>query len=371
MSSAPPPTPDRRARRGRWLAGFAVWTLLGALSTVQTILTLRQRGERVSLYWVGITIEQMAGWYICALFTPAYFALVRRFPLERGRRARNAAVHLAAVLASALVKIQLIVVVLDAAGLLRRGVDLRSALERSYISAVVGFGVMLAVVYGVEMHWRARERELQAARLREQLTGARLELLTATLQPHFLFNSLQAVSTLMHRDVAAADAMIGGLSDLLRRSISDGAVEVPVSEEMELVRCYLSIMHVRFGDRLTSRVEVEPGAEDARVPRLILQPLVENAIRHGIARRPGAGRVTVDAAVEGDRLLLRVADDGPGGAHHGGGFAREGTGLSNTRLRLHEMFGADHALRVAGGEGEGLEVCLDLPLRRAAAGEGA
>jgi signal transduction histidine kinase len=367
MSSVPPPTLDRRA--SRWLAGFAVWTLLGALSTVQTILTLRQRGERVDVYWVGITIEQMASWYICALFTPAYFALVRRFPLERGRRARNAVVHLAAVLASALVKIPLEVAVLDAAGLLRRGVDVRDALERNYISAVVGFGVMLAVVYGVEMHWRARERELQAARLREQLTGARLELLTATLQPHFLFNSLQAVSTLMHRDVAAADAMIGGLSDLLRRSISDGAAEVTVTEEMELVRCYLSIMQVRFGDRLTSGIRVEPGAEEAMVPRLILQPLVENAIRHGVARRPGAGRVTVAASVEGGRLCLRVADDGPGGAHDGGGFEREGTGLSNTRLRLREMFGDDHALRVANGEGNGLEVRLELPLRRASVAE--
>jgi len=367
MSSASPPLLDCRA--GRWLAGFAVWTLLGALSTVQSILTNWQMGERVSAYWVGMTIEQMASWYICALFTPACFALVRRFPLERGRRARNAVVYVAVVLGSALVKVPLFVAFLDAAGLLRRGVHLGYALERSYISSVLGFGVMLAVVYGVEMHWRARERELQAARLREQLTGARLELLTATLQPHFLFNSLQAVSTLMHRDVAAADAMIGGLSDLLRRSISDGAAEVTVGEEMELVRCYLSIMQVRFGDRLTADVRVDPCAEDALVPRLILQPLLENAIRHGIARRPGAGRVTVDAAIEGERLLLRVADDGPGGAHHGGGFEREGTGLSNTRLRLREMFGDDHALRVANGEGDGLEVRLELPLRRAAAVE--
>jgi hypothetical protein len=365
MSSVSSPSLDRRA--SRWLAGFAVWTLLGAISFAQTVVTLRKLGERV--HPVGHTIEHMANWYTCALFTPVFFALVRRFPLDRGRRARNAAVYVAAVLGAALLKLPLYLGVLDAAGLLLRRVTLTDVFERNYISEVVSFGVMLAVVYGVEMHWRARERELQAARLSEQLTGARLELLTATLQPHFLFNSLQAVSTLMHRDVAAADAMIGGLSDLLRRSITDGAAEVPVREEMELVRCYLSIMHVRFGDRLTSELRVDPGAEDALVPRLILQPLVENAIRHGIARRPGAGRVRVEASAEADRLLLRVADDGPGGAHHGGGFEREGTGLSNTRLRLRERFGDDHALRVSNGDGEGLEVRLELPLRRAAVAE--
>ena len=365
MTSAPPSRLDRRA--SRWLAGFAVWTLLGAISFVQTVVTLRKIGERV--HPVGHSVEHMAGWYTCAIFTPAFFALVRRFPLERGRRARSAAVYAAAVLGAAVLKLPLYLGVLQAAGLIRRRITFADLFERNYISAVVSFGVMLAVVYGVEMHWRARERELQAARLQEQLTGARLELLTATLQPHFLFNSLQAVSTLMHRDVAAADAMIGGLSELLRRSITEGAVEVPVREEMELVRCYLTIMHVRFGDRLTSALRVDPGAEDALVPRLILQPLVENAIRHGIARRPGAGRVTVDADVAGGRLLLCVADDGPGGAHDGGGFEREGTGLSNTRLRLREMFGDDHALRVSNGDREGLEVRLELPLRRAAAGE--
>jgi LytS/YehU family sensor histidine kinase len=135
---------------------------------------------------------------------------------------------------------------------------------------------------------------------------------------------------------------------------------------MEMVRSYLAIMQVRFGDRLVPEIRVDPEAADALVPRLILQPLVENAIRHGIASRPEGGRVSVHAAARNGRLRLAVCDDGPGAELSGGSFAREGTGVSNTRRRLVEMFGADGELRLLPGAGGGLEVRVDVPLRRAA-----
>jgi len=360
------PAPHDPSRVRRWLAGFGVWTFLGLLSTLQGAVNRRNSGQPVP--WGDIFLDRMGDWYTCAVFTPLFFVLIRRYPLQRARWMRDVAVHLAVISVVVVLKYLLYAGYLD---LLELRVWSRPAfgtlLARSFISESMAFWAMLAVVYAIETQRRAREREMQALRLQGQLTQARLEALTASLHPHFLFNTLHAVSTLMHRDVAAADEMIARLGDLLRRSLADPArVEVPVAEEMEMVRSYLAIMQVRFGDRLVPEIRVEPEAADALVPRLILQPLVENAIQHGIASRPGGGRVSVHATARDGRLRLAVCDDGPGAELSGGSFAREGTGVSNTRRRLVEMFGADGELRLLPGAGGGLEVRVDVPLRRAA-----
>lgn len=358
--------PPLRARVPWWLAGFGVWTVMGLLSTLQGAVMRRDSGQPVP--WGDLFLDRMGDWYTCAVFTPLFFALIRRYPLQRARWMRDLAVHLAVISVVVVLKYALYAGYLDALGLAVRGrPPFGAMLARGFISESMAFWAMLAVVYAIETQRRARQREMQALRLQGQLTQARLEALTASLHPHFLFNTLHAVSTLMHRDVAAADEMIARLGDLLRRSLADPArVEVPVAEEMEMVRSYLAIMEVRFGDRLVSEIRVDPEAADALVPRLILQPLVENAIQHGIASRPGGGRISVHAAARDGRLRLAVCDDGPGAELSGGAFAREGTGVSNTRRRLVEMFGDDGELRLFPGDEGGLEVRVDVPLRRAA-----
>jgi LytS/YehU family sensor histidine kinase len=172
----------------------------------------------------------------------------------------------------------------------------------------------------------------------------------------------------MHRDVDAADTMLARLGDLLRRTL-DGRdrPEVPLVEELRLLEAYLDIARVRFEDRLTLDVRIATETNGALVPRFVLQPLVENALQHGIGSRQGCGRVTIQAKRDGERLHLSVSDDGPGAALEGNGFPREGIGLTNTRERLRERYGADHSLQLTNGEDGGLLVAVDIPFRTAAA----
>jgi LytS/YehU family sensor histidine kinase len=216
-----------------------------------------------------------------------------------------------------------------------------------------------------------------AAKLDGELRAAELENLKAQLQPHFLFNTLQAISTLIHRDPPAADRMLTDLSDLLRVSLRHTAAqEVPLRDELGFLTRYLDIMRVRFGDRLTIEVGVDPGLLDAMVPSLVLQPLAENAIRHGMEDRSDAGRVEIRARREADTLILEVLDDGPGlrsGVSPGDG---DGIGLANTRDRLARLYGSAYSVATrparepeAGTTGkQGLIVQVTIPFRTHAAG---
>lgn len=211
---------------------------------------------------------------------------------------------------------------------------------------------------------QVREEAVRASQLEAQLAQAQLALLRSQLRPHFLFNTLHAISALMHRDVEAADRMVGQLSELLRASLErDGRQEVPLSEELELLTPYLDIERTRFSDRLQVEVDVAPEARDALVPPLLLQPLVENAIRHGIAPRRGPGRVWVRATRSGERLAVEVRDDGVGPPSSGVEGLREGIGLGSTRARLERLYGAAHALTLEANAPRGFAVSLSLPYR--------
>ncbi|MBJ6759183.1 histidine kinase [Myxococcaceae bacterium JPH2] len=215
---------------------------------------------------------------------------------------------------------------------------------------------------------QVREEAVRASRLEAQLAQAQLHLLRSQLRPHFLFNTLHAISTLMHRDVAAADQMVGQLSELLRASLErDGRHEVPLSEELELLAPYLDIERTRFSDRLQVDVEVAPEVRDALVPPLLLQPLVENAIRHGIAPRRGPGRVWVRVQRVGERVALEVRDDGVGPPAEGASRLSEGIGLGSTRARLERLYGVAQSLTWAANVPRGFVVSLSLPYRSARA----
>lgn len=301
-------------------------------------------------------------WYACALSSPLYFWLARRFPIDRQRWRKSLPLHFF-VTALILTLTSLIYYRLFAPQPEIRA-DLKFFLVIRFLTESLPFAAMIALIHAIEFYRRYRERELEALRLEAKLAESRLESLTAQLRPHFLFNTLQGISTLMHRDVRAADAMLSGLSDLLRQTLRRGdQQEVTLHEEMEVLKYYIEISCERFKDRLAFKSHISPEADDAMVPFFILQPLVENALEHGIARRAGAGCIEVIARRSGDELHLSVSDDGPGlGAERA--FPREGVGLTNTRERLQQLYGDRHLLTLESSPEGGLLVLLIIPYRK-------
>jgi two-component system, LytTR family, sensor kinase len=345
-----------------WLVGFVVWTALAVLSSLQVAVSLWSAGQTVQ--WSSLLPSSLLDWYTCAVFTPVYFWMVRRWPLRRAGAATTLAIYLAVTAAIVVGKYALHVPLVNA---LRddpaRSLTLAGTLTNQFIRENIAFWCLLAVVLSIE-YWRGlREREMQAARLQTQLAEARLDALAAQLHPHFLFNTIQGISTLIHRDPAAADVMLARLSTLLRHTLQrEDGHEIPLAQELELLDLYLGIVQARFEDRLTVRIDAPPATRDALVPRFLLQPLVENSLHHGIARRAGAGRVDVEARRVGDHLVLTVSDDGAGenGAKP---FPGQGIGLGNTRARLTELYGDAHRLEVGEGPGGGFRVTVRVPWR--------
>ncbi|MFM8358987.1 MAG: sensor histidine kinase, partial [Verrucomicrobiota bacterium] len=222
------------------------------------------------------------------------------------------------------------------------------------------YWVLVSVAHALLFYRRAQDRERRALELAASLAEARLRALRMQLQPHFLFNTLNAIATLVHENPAAADDMIASLSDFLRLTLERGdRPEQPLRDELEFLDRYLEIERVRFGDRLQVRREIDPATLDTRVPTLLLQPLVENAVRHGLEPRRETGIITLTARRDGPGLHLAVADNGVGWSK--AIPVREGVGLANTRARLHELHGAHASLALAETPGGGATVVILLP----------
>jgi LytS/YehU family sensor histidine kinase len=234
---------------------------------------------------------------------------------------------------------------------------------------------VVAAVHGWTYYGRFREREraaaalaVRASRLEAQLARAELDALKMQLHPHFLFNTLHSISALIHADPEGADLMVSRLSDFLRMVLDHaGAQELALRDELAFLERYLEIQRTRYRERLDAAMEIDPETLDARVPNLILQPLVENAIRHAVEPRAAGGRVRVTARRENGTLHLAVRDDGPGlrDAPRSG----NGVGLANTRARLAQLYGGAHAFELRNHPEGGLEVSLALPYRAEAAAE--
>jgi two-component sensor histidine kinase len=354
--------------RERWrsgLLGFGIWTALGLLSAAQASVYFMRDGRPVP--WTPLLIDRLADWYTCAIFTPLFFFVVRAVPWERHRWWRAVGVQTALVIACVPIKYLLYVAIDHRLIPEYRTMVFGRVLVGSFVSEAMAFGALLAVIHAIELNRRAVENAARASRLEANLAAARLEALTSQLQPHFLFNTLHSISTLMHRNVEMADTMLARLGDLLRRTLDErDKPELPLADELRLLDAYLDIVRVRFDDRLSIDIDVPPNACTALVPRFVLQPLVENALQHGIGSREGAGHVTIRAERVDGRLSLTVTDDGVAGNLGDNGFPREGIGLTNTRQRLRERYGADHILRLTRSDGGGLIVTMDIPFRAAA-----
>lgn len=238
--------------------------------------------------------------------------------------------------------------------------SLGAALLRANFDAAV-YLIVVVAAHALAFYRRAQERERHAIALSAGLNRAKLDALRLQLQPHFLFNALNAISTLVHRDAKAADELIGDLGELLRLSLQTAEHEVPLAREFDLLERYLAIEQARLGDRLRVVRDVDPAALDAMVPTFVLQPLVENAIRHGVEPRLAPGTVTIRARRIGDRVHLTVNDDGVGlfaSRRSGGG---RGIGVSNTEARLHALHGESAKLVLSAAARGGVDVQIVLP----------
>ena len=327
-----------------WPLILAAFTLLGLLFTSQVWIDYAYAQH--PLTWWRAAAVALADWYLWAILTPGVVWLARRFRIDRRRWAGALAVHIPVSLVCAVAKQLADTFSATVITGIARGPTPFMKVHVSFLT----YWAIVAVTYAFEHYHKYRERELQSAHLQTALARAQVQSLQMQLHPHFLFNTLNAIAALMREDIEAADIMIARLGDLLRVTLATADVpEVPLRRELELVDMYLDIQRARMGDRLTTRVSADPQTLDVQVPTLLLQPLVENAIRHGAAARPGPTLIEVRAQRDGNRLVIDVEDDGPGPPES---FA-PGHGLENTRLRLAAAYGPSASIEVRPRRGGG------------------
>ncbi len=363
-----PPGAQAREREfpWSWPAAFAVATLLGLLSF--TYYWLDDVVRRHPTPALEPLVEELTGYWGAMLLVPIGIRVARRYPPTLHWRVLvHVGVLLALSAASTTWNWIARSVLFPVLGLGRYDygqMPLRYLMELP--KGAIMYVVILAFVVLLDRYRAARERELRVAHLEAGLARAQLQNLSAQLQPHFLFNALNAISSTMYDDVERADRMMTSLSELLRASLRASTTQqITLAEELEVLERYLELMRVRFGERLRVQVDVEPGIGAARVPVMLLQPIVENAMQHGAPPPPQPACVTVRARRMEDTLVIEVRDNGPG--LHGGPPAGRGVGLTNTADRLRALYGDAQSLAFEDAPGGGLVVRMTMPFAASAA----
>lgn len=349
--------PERRLLR--LAAIWVLWFLVVLITSAQTYVAGLTAGTAQP--WRAAFANGVLWYAPWAVLTPAVVAVARRFASER-RWPLLAAVHLTAGICIAILHAALYAV-LNAVIYGRTAwaawsteLLLRKLTSSIHVNLMI-YAILVAIVLGARAYRALRDRELAAARLQAQLAEAEAAALRAQLQPHFLFNTLNAISALVPDDPGTAQRLIARLGDLLRLSIDERRAErCPLADELEFADAYLAIEEARLGDRLRVVRRVDPQALATRVPALLLQPLVENAVRHGIAPIVAGGTIEIHAALLGDTVRIVVADDGAGA-----GTVVEGVGLGNARRRLRQLYGDRQSLEIDSAPGRGFRVTLMVP----------
>ncbi len=350
-----------------WLFSIASWSVLWLLMCAQSLVYFRENALPVPwIKFVSWFLEVAGLWGVAS---PIALWYIWKRPLTRADWRRSLPYQIAgwivipALLAAPLQLGRFVAsLALDSAELYSP-LNLLS-FSRLYLNAFLAYLDVLLAGLAIYYAREAKSRQLRASKLEARLAEAQLDVLRMQLHPHFLFNTLNTVSALMHKDVHAADRMLALLGDLLRDSFEKlGAQEVSLKQELGFLEKYLEIEKTRFQDRLSVQTDIDPETLDAEVPNLMLQPLVENAIRHGIARRREAGHIHLAAWRDGDRLELRVRDNGPGLSSEGELLGGSGVGLSNTQARLRQLYGTAHRFELLAPEAGGLEVVLSIPFK--------
>ncbi len=366
----PNPRPSLARRLG---VQALLWTAVGLVFVAQyAAFVLTDTRPDARGFEVDRAVWRFASVILWIFLTPLVVWLGERFPVERGPRLPGRiGLHIGFAMALTLVDAAVYTGLraLVDGGL--RGLDVdtaryfRMTLLGSLVADTLVYAVIVAVAHARRLDEAARSRAVHLARLEQQLTQSQLLALRMQLNPHFLFNTLQTISAIMETNVGGARRLMVELSDLLRRSLDSGRTPlVPLREEVDFLRRYLAIEAERMGPRLRVTVDVEPEAEGALVPPLMLQPLAENAIRHGISSFAAGGAVTVEARVEGDVLVVAVSDTGPGFRADAPASA-SGIGLTATRERLAHLFGDDASLSadtLVGEDGEAVGACVRIAM---------
>jgi two-component system, LytTR family, sensor kinase len=350
---------------GKWGIIFLCWTALALIFTGQ--IYIRQAWSSDKIEWKNPLIAELIWAYSWNLVTPPILRLLNRFPLQSGKLLRSIGIHALAApfffIASSAICVIAYRLILgphpSAPGLFD---SFRSLVISFFLYGLLIYWLIIGVSQAINYYRGYLDRELLASNLETRLVEAQLDALRMQLHPHFLFNAINSVSVLMRKDVDAADRMLLQLSNLLRVMLARNAAhEIKLKQELEILEQYLEIEQIRFQDRLTVRMQVDPSALDALVPQLFFQPLVENAIRHGVANREAGGVINIRAERQNGMLHLQVRDNGPGLNISNGGFI-EGVGLSNTRSRLDRLYGSSGRFEVCNAEEGGLIVAAAFPV---------
>lgn len=366
-------TPEVRSSLRSHAAYFGSWMLLAFFFSSQDMLRAGLMGDRTTPRWHYV-VAWVAGFLVAGSLGLIALWLGRRFPLGRKHWFRRVLLHGFASVLYAIADMLLVATILPRLGILP-GLprDFTSVLGFLIIMSshqlVITYWSLLAFQYGIRTYHKYQERErealrleLNASELKTQLVRSQLNALKGQLQPHFLFNTLNAIMVLVRQEKGKqAEQMLGGLSDLLRCVLEDVDTQVvSLRRELEYVRLYLAIEQVRFQDRMAVTIDADPAILDAAVPHMVLQPIVENAIHHGIGRRSAAGRISIMARSVEDTVVLQVRDDGPGLESNGTRPGR-GIGLTNTRARLQQLYGGAARLTLEDAPTGGVLATIVIP----------
>ena len=335
------------------------WIVLGLVGVPQTLYLYRMLKRPMTfLPALELGLLFSALWLV---FTPGMLAMARRFPLEKPHLIRNLLIHTPISMVFGATNRVLFVLLAQFLPWVAEPTLTIKALFNDMVLRidVQAFLYWMVVLLHTGLAYYVRNTELSS-----QLAQSQLQALKMQLQPHFLFNTLNTISSMIHVDTRAADLMVVRLSEFLRLSLENaGAGQVPLEEEMHFVERYLEIEKIRFEDRLQIDFEIARETLRASVPNLILQPLVENAVRHGVARVARNARIVIQSSAKDGNLFLKVQDNGAGISSNGGGPRREGVGLANTRARLQTLYGEDQSFDLQPGREGGAEATLRMPLR--------
>lgn len=363
---------------GTWVKYWLAWTAAGLFYITQDFMERLSRSE--SIPWRNTLVGWMTAMYICAAFTPAILWLGRRWAVDDVDRRSNIALHFGASIVFSLISTALELPVLVALGMFPPITGLRSFVADFWMLlpydlhggiirywAVIG----LQALFRSNREARRREREaleltVHSSELAQQLTASQLSALKMQMHPHFLFNTLSAIMVLVRQQKGKeAEAMLSRLSDMLRHTLDEvDAQEVPLWRELDFLRLYLSIEQVRFQDRLRVKIDAGPEVSNALVPHMALQPIVENAVRHGLGQSEEPVLIHVSVSKGNGGITLTVTDDGPGCPTPV--FEEKGIGLSNTRSRLKRLYGAGATFSVENRDPRGVRVTMTVPYRTGA-----
>jgi two-component system, LytTR family, sensor kinase len=345
------------------------WLGLSLLTTSQGVLTYLATGGQVNVWTTAMV--NLVLWAPWALLSPLILAASRRWRLYGPGWPLHAAMHLATNLGLAVVAAMLYRALRMSLGLPVRA-NYSLLIVSGLNSALIVYWGIVALEHAVAYYRRGQERDRQASEAQRMLSQARLDSLRSQIHPHFLFNTLHAIASRVRQDARGAEDMLGALGDMLRTNLATaGGHETPLREELRLIEQYLAIQTMRFGDRLRIEVDVTSEAREVAVPALLLQPLVENAIEHGIAQRLSGGTLRIEASLSGPQLTIIVSDSGGAHLKAHGTSAKWNVGLTNTRERLQALYGDDQTLQtIVGADGE-FKVFVSIPARTLATPAGA